>query len=174
MIEEITHQNMKDINKSNQFFDIIGKIVPVFIDGKWSFSEVLYENPYEKIYPADEEQWEDYIGNPDKTIYFYYKDNDCAGQIRLRKNWNQYAYIEDIAVSKSYRKSGVGTKLVEKAVEWTKSKNLCGLMLETQDVNLLACRFYSKLGFQIGGVDTMLYANFDTADEKAIFWYMRF
>ena len=48
------------------------------------------------------------------------------------------------------------------------------MKLETQDVNVLACRFYDKLGFQIGAVDTMLYANFDNADEKAIFWYIKF
>lgn len=47
-------------------------------------------------------------------------------------------------------------------------------MLETQDVNLLACRFYSKIGFRIGAVDSMLYANLDNADEKAVFRYMKF
>ena len=174
MIEEITLKSLKDINKSNQPFDIIGKIISVFIDGTWSFSECLYDNSYEKIYLDDEEQWEDYIGNPDKTVFFYYDSNECAGQIRLKKNWNKYAFIEDIAVSKNYRKNGVGTKLIEKAIEWAKSKNLPGLMLETQDNNLSACRFYNKLGFQIGAVDTMLYANFDNADEKAVFWYMKF
>ena len=174
MIQEITYQNLKDINKSNQPFNIIGKIIPVFVDGVWSFTEFLYESSYEKVYPADEEEWEDYIGNPDKTIFFYYKDNECLGQIRLRENWNKYAFIEDIAVLQSHRKNGIGTKLVEKAIEWAKSKNLLGLMLETQDNNLSACRFYNKLGFKIGAVDTMLYANFDNADEKAVFWYMKF
>jgi len=174
MIEEITCQNMKNINKSNQSFKIIGKIIPTFVDAEWSFSEFLYENSYEKVYPADEEEWEEYIGNPDKTMFFYCENDECSGQIRLRKNWNKYAFIEDITVLKIHRKNGIGTKLVEKAVEWAKSKNLLGLMLETQDNNLLACRFYSKLGFQIGAVDTMLYANFDNADEKAVFWYMKF
>ena len=64
--------------------------------------------------------------------------------------------------------------MINKTVEWSKEKNLCGLMLETQDVNLTACRFYHKLGFKIGAVDTMLYANFENAGEKAVFWYMKF
>ncbi len=51
-----------------------------------------------------------------------------------------------------------------------KHKNLHGLMLETQDNNLIACKFYHNCGFKIGSVDTMLYANF----EKAVFWYLRF
>jgi streptothricin acetyltransferase len=174
MIIEITPQNLKDINKPNQSFEIIGKIIPVFSDGVWSYSEYLYDKPAEKTYPADEEHWEEYINNPDKIIFFYYDNDDCVGQVRLRKNWNKYGYIEDIVVSKSHRKHGIGLKLIQKAIEWAKEKGFSGLMLETQDNNLLACRFYNKLGFQIGAVDTMLYANFNNADENAVFWYMKF
>jgi streptothricin acetyltransferase len=49
-----------------------------------------------------------------------------------------------------------------------------GLMLGTQDINLAACRFYHHCGFKLGAVDTMLYWNFPTRDEKALFWYMPF
>ena len=42
------------------------------------------------------------------------------------------------------------------------------------DNNLAACRFYNKNGFIIGAVDSMLYANFDNTDEKAVFWYLKF
>ena len=174
MIKEITQQNLPDVNKSNQPFPIIGKIIPVYSDGAWSFTECVFEKEYEKEYPLDDEQWEDYIGNPNKAIFLYYNNAECVGQIRLRKYWNKYAYIEDIAVAKSHRKNGIGSKLISKAIAWAKSNDLCGLMLETQDTNLLACRFYSKLGFQIGAVDTMLYANFDNNDEKAVFWYKKF
>ncbi len=52
--------------------------------------------------------------------------------------------------------------------------NLHGLMLETQDNNLIACKFYHNCGFKIGSVDTMLYANFENNFEKAVFWYLRF
>ena len=73
-----------------------------------------------------------------------------------------------------YRGKGIGHALINTAIEWAKQNNLCGLMLETQDVNLLACRFYSKLGMKIGAVDNMLYANFPTYNERAIFWYLKF
>ena len=174
MIEEINHDNIKDINKPNQPFNIIGRIIPEFKDGVWSFTECLYEKPYEKFYPNDEEQYENYINNPDQTVYFYYDNGECAGQIKIAKYWNKYAFIHDIAVSQNSRGKGIGKQLIKQAVEWAKQKNLCGLMLETQDNNLNACRFYHKLGFKIGAVDTMLYANFDNLDEKAVFWYMRF
>lgn len=167
-------QNIKDINKPNQPFDVIGRVLPTYKDGSWSFSEYLYENPYEKCYSNDDEQYDKYIGNPDQTIFFFYQNEVCVGQIRLKKYWNKYAFIEDIAVSKEFRCKGIGKQLIYKAIEWAREKDLCGLMLETQDVNLIACRFYSKIGFQIGAVDTMLYANFGSANEKAVFWYMKF
>lgn len=47
-------------------------------------------------------------------------------------------------------------------------------MLETQDINLGACRLYIKNGFVLGSVDTMLYQNFKTREEKALFWYKMF
>jgi len=173
-IVEMNAKNVSDINAANQPFEVIGRLVPSFYDGAWSFSERLYQKAYHKSYPNDEEHYADYIGHPEKIVYFYYDGKACAGQIRLRKNWNRYAFIEDIAVAAFHRGRGVGSKLIEKAREWAQAKGLLGFMLETQDVNLLACRFYHKLGFKIGGVDTMLYANFDNANERAVFWYQKF
>ncbi|MCL2364679.1 MAG: GNAT family N-acetyltransferase [Defluviitaleaceae bacterium] len=174
MITAITHQNMKDINKPHQPFNVIGKIIPEFIDGAWSYTECLLDAPYEKNYPASELNCEDFINNPHQIIYFYYDENECVGQIEITKNWNGYALIQNIAVAKNSRKKGVGAQLMNAAIEWAKASGLSGLTLETQDINVSACRFYNKIGFRIGGVDTMLYANLDTAHEKAIFWYMKF
>ena len=44
----------------------------------------------------------EYIDNTDKIIYLYYQDDKCVGKVKLRKNWNRYAYIEDIAVCKDF------------------------------------------------------------------------
>ena len=110
------------------------------------------------------------------ALFLAYSDAECIGQIVLRKDWNKYAFVEDICVSKSSRGQGVGTALIQKAIEWAKDKKLYGLALETQDNNLLACRFYSKCGFVIGAVNTMLYKNFQKpwSDATAIFWYLKF
>lgn len=174
MITEMKIENLKDINKSNQSFMVIGKIIPKFENDIWTFTELLYEKTDMKYYPNDDENYVEYINNADKVVYFFYQNDECVGQIRLRKNWNKYAFIEDIAVSKHIRGQGIGVELINKSIEWAKENNMLGLMLETQDNNLLACRFYSKCGFKIGSVDTMLYANFDNSDEKAVFWYLRF
>ena len=47
-----------------------------------------------------------------------------------------------------------------------------GLMLETQNTNPDACRFYKAMGFRIGGYDRFLYAALnETREETAVFWY---
>lgn len=180
VITEMKAGHLKDIDKPSEPFEVIGKIIPRYENENWTFTELLYEAPYLKSY-QDEEDEEDeeadcleYIDNTDKIIYLYYQDDKCVGKVKLRKNWNRYAYIEDIAVCKDFRGQGIGSALINISIEWAKHKNLHGLMLETQDNNLIACKFYHNCGFKIGSVDTMLYANFENNFEKAVFWYLRF
>lgn len=173
-IVKINHQNLADINKANQPFEVIGKIKPAFSDGIWTYTEELYEQSYMKAYEDDSWDCAAYIDNSDKTVFFAYSDKECIGQIVLKRDWNRYAFIEDISVAKSARGQGVGTGLIQKAIEWAKNANLHGLALETQDNNLWACRFYAKCGFVIGAVNTMLYRNFGNHDEVAVFWYLQF
>lgn len=164
---------------SDEYTNLV-QAIPRYENENWTFTELLYEAPYLKSY-QDEEDEEDeeadcleYIDNTDKIIYLYYQDDKCVGKVKLRKNWNRYAYIEDIAVCKDFRGQGIGSALINISIEWAKHKNLHGLMLETQDNNLIACKFYHNCGFKIGSVDTMLYANFENNFEKAVFWYLRF
>lgn len=175
-IVKLSFDTIKDINKANEEFEIIGKLKPTFINDEWTCTEEIYTHSYLHSYPDDDCDYSIYIENPDKAIFLAYSDTECVGQIVLRKDWNKYAFIEDICVSKASRGLGVGTALIQKAIEWTKDKELYGLALETQDNNLLACRFYLKCGFVIGAVNTMLYKNFSKpwSDATAIFWYLNF
>lgn len=171
-IIKMNRQNSADINKANRPFEIIGKIKPTFYAGKWTYTEELYENPYIKEYPSDFDR-DSYIDNPKKAVFFAYSDMECVGQIVLKRDWNKYASIEDLCVARSVRGQGIGTSLIQTAIKWAKESDLKGLALETQDNNLLACRFYAKCGFVIGSVNTMLYKNFNN-DEFAVFWYLKF
>lgn len=173
MIIKMTKSNRNDFNKSNEGFMVTGRILPTYKNNVWEFTEEVFSEPYFKKF-EDEEMDDSYIEEEGKAVYFFYAENNCVGQIRIRSSWNGYAFIEDIAVAKDFRKKGVGTALLNKAIEWAKENNLCGLMLETQDINVSACRFYAKNNFVIGAVDTMLYSNFPTANEIAIFWYYKF
>jgi streptothricin acetyltransferase len=173
MITKMTLFNMKDYKNSNECFVVSGRIIPTFKNNVWKYTEEIFSEPYFKKYEDDEIEIS-YIEEEGKVVFLYYLKNNCIGRIKIRSNWNGYALIEDIAVAKDYRKNGVGTALLNKAIEWAKEKHYSGLMLETQDINVSACHFYAKNHFLIGAVDTMLYSNFSTANEIAIFWYLKF
>jgi len=170
-IEELSSANQHDLNRVDGTFTI-DSVLDVSATG---FGDKLYFTPvapYEKRYPPDTFDIPKYIASPDKAAYFAYVDNILAGQVVLRRNWNRCAYIEDIAVDLSFRRHGVGKALMDVTREWTSSQGLPAIMLETQNNNPNACRFYYAYGFKIGGYDRYLYvgANFKTP-EIALFWY---
>lgn len=142
--------------------------------GKISYT-IVDVPPYIKQYEPEEVEPKTYVGSSDKTVFFAYADGQLAGQIRLWKHWNTYAYIDDIAVESDYRGRGVGYALIQRAIEWAKFKGLPGIMLETQDNNVAACRLYQRCGFELYGFDTQLYKGIDPAtDEIALYWYLIF
>lgn len=161
------------VNSANEPFSIIGKVLPKFYNGIWSFEEELYDTPSEIRFPDDKLDWPSYIDSNQKIVLLAFHEDTCIGQIRLVKDWNRFAYIENIAVKKSFRKSGVGHLLLEAAEIWAKEQSLIGLSLEAQNDNLIACRFYVKEGFVLGGVDTLKQSANPNID-LTLYWYKIF
>ncbi|ASI36551.1 MULTISPECIES: GNAT family N-acetyltransferase [unclassified Exiguobacterium] len=172
-IQPLTEQSITIINDTNESFPIIGKVLPRFSDGIWSYEEQLYDTLSEIRFPDDTLDWSTYIDSSEKIVLLAFHENECIGQIRLVKDWNRLAYIENIAVRSSFRKSGVGHLLLEAAETWAKEQSLIGLSLEAQNDNLIACRFYAKEGFVLGGVDTLKQSANPEID-ITLYWYKLF
>ena len=173
-IREIDRDTLKDVNRCDAAFTVDSKLVLHAEDGVIRYSIVSVE-PYRKQYVFEEKDYPSYISSPDRIVYFAYIDGHLSGQITVTKHWNAYAWIDDFAVDVEFRRHGVGRALMQKAVDWARSKRLPGIMLETQDINVPACRFYENFGFTLRGFDTYLYkgSNPDT-DEIALYWYLIF
>ncbi len=58
-----------------------------------------------------------------------------------------FAEIVGLVVSHDQRRSGLGTQLVEKAVEWAKKNDCLRIRVRTNVVRKEAHTFYTKLGF---------------------------
>jgi len=170
-IEEINGKNVKDVNKTDGVFIIDSKLNLQVEDNEISYT--VEDIPYcEKRYENWEADYSTYIDNDDKTIYLAYIDKKVVGQIILKKNWNNYAFVEDIRVDMHHRKEGIGKMLICFARDWASVKNLQGIMLETQNNNVRACKFYESCGFKIGGFDKALYKGINKDnDEIAMYWY---
>ncbi|MEC0236148.1 GNAT family N-acetyltransferase [Paenibacillus kribbensis] len=173
-IIEMTRDNKNDYERKEHPFTVIGRLIPKLENGIWSYQEELYEQPYESKYP-EHEDLDEYINSDDSIAFLYYSQGKCLGHIRLSTSDEiKFASIDRLIVLESSRGKGIGTALLNKAKEWALQKGMKGFTLETQDVNLLACRFYLKNEFEIGAADTMLYSNSKYKDENAIFFYSKF
>jgi streptothricin acetyltransferase len=174
-IVELNHENLKDVNVTDNAFEVKSRIIPYIEGGVFHYHLKDIEKSYTKSYGNDDFDYTTYIDNPEKIVYLVYAGNSPAGQIILRRNWNKYAYIEDIRIGSEYRRTGIGTRLMETALEWAKIGHMPGIMLETQDINVPACKFYESCGFELGGVDVYLYKGVTPViDEIALYWYKFF
>jgi GNAT superfamily N-acetyltransferase len=72
-------------------------------------------------------------------------------------------------VHPDYRSQGVGSRLFEHAVQWAQEKNCRQLLVETQNVNVPACRFYARQGCVLGAINRYAYG--DALDEVQLLWY---
>lgn len=124
--------------------------------------------PYRKIYPDG-----DNLFSVESQALIALIGGEIAGVMRLSENWNRFALIEDLHVDAGCRRRGVGAALIGAAVDWAKARGLPGVMLETQNNNVAACRLYQSQGFVLAGFDANLYRGLDPASrEVALFWYL--
>lgn len=141
-------------------------------------NEITYSivpvEPYEKVLSIDTEDYTTFIDNPQKVIFFADVDGVPAGQIKMVPWWNKFAYVEELAVDTQFRGQGVGQALLNRAIAWARERGFPGIMLETQDNNVPACKLYAKCGFVLGGFDRYTFSNFPQAGEIALYWYLIF
>ncbi len=174
IIRELDEAGIGDVGQIDGQFVIDSQLLLQAENNQIRYT-VIDLTPAKKRYAKEEIDYSTYLGDPTKVIFLAYVDGDIAGRIILRKNWNKYAYIEDIAVDEKFRRRGLGRALIDQAIQWARQMGLPGLMLETQSNNVQACRFYESCGFLIGGFDNLLYGGLDVAtDEVAVFWYLLF
>jgi len=71
--------------------------------------------------------------------------------IVLYRNWFNIVYLDYIQVKMEWINKGIGHKLIEKCINWTKEKGARIIYTETGKNNESAIKFYQKHDFQITG-----------------------
>lgn len=79
------------------------------------------------------------------------------------------AVLWDIRVQPEHQGKGVGSQMFAAAEAWAISKRCQYLKIETQNINVPACRFYQKQGCVLGGINKFAYP--DLPDEICLMWY---
>ena len=173
-IDELNQNNLNDPGRCDGAFVIDSRLVPELVDGRISYHiESLPKRT--KRYAERDEDYLATIKDPARTIFLAYLHGRVIGEIVLKEHWNNTAYIEDIVVHAGFRRQGAGRALIERAKQWAREHQLAGIMLETQDVNVAACRLYESCGFNLRGIDTHLYRAIEhVSGETALYWYYLF
>ena len=60
----------------------------------------------------------------------------------------EHGLIVDLAVTRAFRRTGIGGQLVQRAVRWFKTKKVTRLEVRISTANPLATAFWRKMGFE--------------------------
>jgi ribosomal protein S18 acetylase RimI-like enzyme len=173
-IRELDSDSLTQVDRFERNSIVTAKLVLHVEDRAIRYS-ILPVEAYEKILTIDPEDYTTFLHNPQKVIFFADVDGRPAGQIKMVPRWNKFAYVEELAVDTGFRGKGVGYALMTRAIAWAKAQGFPGIMLETQDNNVPACKLYEKCGFVLGGFDLYVYKNFpENRGEIALYWYLIF
>lgn len=86
---------------------------------------------------------------------------------------NDLAVLWDIRVQPEARGRGIGKALFRRAAEWARANGYGQLGMETQNVNVAACRFYARQGCKLGAIHRYGYIGCaDVAHEAMLLWYL--
>lgn len=89
--------------------------------------------------------------------------------VNLLEGRKDLAVLWDIRVSPEARRLGVGSALFRAAESWAAARGCRRLKIETQNINVPACRFYARRGCVLGAINRFAYP--ELPDEVQLLWY---
>ena len=89
--------------------------------------------------------------------------------LTLLEGRSDLAVLWDLRVDADARGEGVGSALFAAAEDWARVRGCGRLKVETQNINVPACRFYARRGCVLGAIHRFAYP--DLPDEAQLLWY---
>jgi len=89
--------------------------------------------------------------------------------LNMLEGRDDLAVLWDIRVAPEFRGRGVGSALFGAAEKWAAARGCRQLMVETQNINVPACRFYAKQGCVLKRINRLAYR--EIPDEVQMLWY---
>lgn len=144
-------------------------------------TEVGVETPWVKDYDTNEDEgpasWGKRWDVSNWALLAAYMDDQRIGSCALAHNTPGIRMLEgrsdlvalwDLRVCPDYRRQGTGSELFKAAVSWARWRNCRELRVETQNINVPACRFYQRQGCHLISIDRCAYGVFP--DEIQLIW----
>ncbi len=79
----------------------------------------------------------------------------------------------DIRIADAYKHQGIGQKLLDMAITGAKEDGYCQMIIECQNNNIPACKFYQKQGAILSKIDMYAYySEPEVRNEVQFVWYL--
>jgi GNAT superfamily N-acetyltransferase len=92
-----------------------------------------------------------------------------TADIEMLEGRSDLAVVWDIRVSPDVRGKRIGFTLMRACEAWATARGCLQLKVETQNINVAACKFYQRQGFALTFVDRLAYP--DLPGETKLLWY---
>lgn len=90
--------------------------------------------------------------------------------LALLEGRDDLAALVDIRIGPRLRRRGLGSRLFVAACAWARERQCRQLKIETQNVNLPACRFYARQGCELRAIQPHAYPAL--LNEVQLLWYI--
>jgi GNAT superfamily N-acetyltransferase len=93
--------------------------------------------------------------------------------VNMLERRSDLAVLWDIRVRPERRGRGIGKALFHASADWARPRGCRQLKVETQNVNVAACRFYASQGCELGALHRYGYAAHPQVGHEAmLLWYL--
>ena len=139
---------------------------------------VPYLKDYDAIHRETPAQWPQRFDMSAWGLFAARLDDQCVGGAAVACNTpgldmlegrSDLAVLWDIRVVPGMRSQGVGHMLFEAAAAWALARGCRQLKIETQNINVAACRFYARQGCALRAAHRDAYFRFP--GEIQLLWY---
>ena len=185
-IEEISTDLLKEYDFIPQTVEVKSILQPELVRGGLGgiiLREVTVEPPYIKDYGAEGDLPSDVVKKFDVSKWGFFLARagsqpvggamvafDTTGVFMLEAR-HDLAVLWDIRVCPEWK--GTGISLFRHAADWARQRGCVQLKIETQNVNVPACRFYHRMGARLGEIHRFGYAGVPhVAHEVMLNWYL--
>ena len=175
--------DLQDYAQIRMSFEVRQVLDVVALDdglGGFTLSERNLPVPYLKDYDAIESplQWQGSIDMSNWAFFVARAEGarlggaavafDTAG-LTMLEDRKDIAVLWDIRIATEARRQGVGAALFMAVEKWALAHGCRRLKVETQNINVPACRFYATQGCVLGAINRFAYPEFP--NEAQLLWY---
>ena len=162
-------------------FEVREVLEPVMLDGGLGGVALVLRQakaPYRKDYDAEPtnrpEQWRERFDVRHWLCLAAWRGNERIGGAVVAWQTPELgaradtAVLWDLRVAPAVHRQGVGTRLLSAAEAWARGQGARWLQIETQNVNVPACRFYAACGCTLGALNRLAYPRLP--EETELIW----